>query len=182
LQITSSPSGASVYFDGKLKGTTPLTLTGLSPGPHEILLSRAGSKDYAAPVPIAAGQTTLLDAQLASEGGTGTGTGTVSTLSAASGTGTLIISSTPAGANVYIDGEQSGTTPVTVQNVNAGTHRVLLTLQGYSDISRTITLSTGGQEAVTGDFTGKKGLPGFGAGLCLIVLVLAAVLVHKNGR
>jgi hypothetical protein len=133
-------------------------------------------------VPIAAGQTTLLDAQLASEGGTGTGTGTVSTLSAASGTGTLIISSTPAGANVYIDGEQSGTTPVTVQNVNAGTHRVLLTLQGYSDISRTITLSTGGQEAVTGDFTGKKGLPGFGAGLCLIVLVLAAVLVHKNGR
>ena len=42
LEITSVPPGARVYVDTLYAGTTPVIVGNLSPGPHEILLSRSG--------------------------------------------------------------------------------------------------------------------------------------------
>jgi hypothetical protein len=38
LRVTSTPSGARVLVDGKPRGVTPLSLTDLSPGRHEVML------------------------------------------------------------------------------------------------------------------------------------------------
>ena len=42
LEIDSVPQGARVYVDTIYAGTTPVIVGNLSPGPHEILLSRSG--------------------------------------------------------------------------------------------------------------------------------------------
>jgi PEGA domain len=44
LRVESTPAGAAVLIDGKSRGVTPLTITGLPPGRHEVLIkSDAGS-------------------------------------------------------------------------------------------------------------------------------------------
>jgi hypothetical protein len=55
-------------------------------------------------------------------------------------TGTLSVTSSPAGADVYLDGVQKGTTPVTITGVPTGLHLIRVTLPGYEDYSsRVIT-------------------------------------------
>lgn len=39
LRVSSTPEGAQVLVDGKARGVTPLTLTDLSPGRHEVALN-----------------------------------------------------------------------------------------------------------------------------------------------
>jgi len=55
----------------------------------------------------------------------------------------LIISSTPRGARVQIDGVARGVTPLTVNQLRAGTHRVKITHAGYRPVVRTITVQPG---------------------------------------
>jgi len=44
LHVTSNPAGAHVLLDGKDRGVTPLTLTGVGPGSHDVrLTSSSGS-------------------------------------------------------------------------------------------------------------------------------------------
>ncbi len=42
LEIVSDPAGAGVVVEGRPRGRTPLTLTGLGPGIHEVLVSQGG--------------------------------------------------------------------------------------------------------------------------------------------
>ncbi|WP_198362115.1 PEGA domain-containing protein [Thermococcus pacificus] len=58
------------------------------------------------------------------------------------GSATLTINSTPSGAEVYIDGEYKGTTPLAVQ-LYSGTHTIKLTKQDYENYTTTITLIPG---------------------------------------
>lgn len=46
-------------------------------------------------------------------------------------TGSLYISSTPSGATIELDGEQKGTTPVLLQGILIGSHKVALTLTNH---------------------------------------------------
>jgi len=54
LKLDSTPPGASVYVDGALRGTTPVTST-LSVGSHTVVLKMAGFYDYSRTVTITAG-------------------------------------------------------------------------------------------------------------------------------
>lgn len=42
VTVTSDPSGSRVYLDGSLRGATPLTLSGLAPGRHDLKVRRDG--------------------------------------------------------------------------------------------------------------------------------------------
>ncbi len=55
--------------------------------------------------------------------------------------------STPQGADVYVDGNYQGTTPVTVSALSAGAHQVELHLAGYEVLTSTEYV-TGGQTTV----------------------------------
>jgi hypothetical protein len=62
--------------------------------------------------------------------------------------GILRIDSDVAGAQVFIDREYVGATPVTASNVKPGTHRLNVSAQGYEGIADTIEVSPGPREIV----------------------------------
>lgn len=57
LSVTTSPSGALVYIDGQMKGITPATIPGLSPGTHSIKLILDGYQDLETTTEVTAGTT-----------------------------------------------------------------------------------------------------------------------------
>jgi hypothetical protein len=57
--------------------------------------------------------------------------------------GSLSVTTTPAGAFIFIDGVQRGVTPATIPGLSAGTHTLLLKLDGYQDISTPVTIVAG---------------------------------------
>jgi hypothetical protein len=61
-----------------------------------------------------------------------------------SATGTINISSTPSGAEIFIDGVDQGvTTPFTIPKLSPGTHTYRLVLSGYISATGTITIAAG---------------------------------------
>ena len=64
LSIDSYPSGANVYLDEQYKGTTPLTISGLSPHSYHIALTMEGYRTYVARVSISNGKTSTVSATL----------------------------------------------------------------------------------------------------------------------
>jgi hypothetical protein len=59
------------------------------------------------------------------------------------GTGTINLTSTPPGAEIYVDNQYRGTTPGTIPGLPSGVHTVELRLQGYQTWSTGMTLSSG---------------------------------------
>ena len=55
-------------------------------------------------------------------------------------TGAVSVSSTPPGATVTIDGTSLGTTPFTLRTLPGGTHTLVLHLDGYEDVTDTLTI------------------------------------------
>lgn len=61
-------------------------------------------------------------------------------------TGNLAVASTPSGAQIWIDGSNTGkVTPDTIKNLSAGTHSLTLKLNGYKDTVQTNISITAGQ-------------------------------------
>ncbi|NMB78241.1 MAG: PEGA domain-containing protein [Methanomicrobiales archaeon] len=63
-------------------------------------------------------------------------------------TGTVQVTSIPAGAELYLDGEYRGTTPATISGIPAGSHTVELRLEGYERWSAPVTITPGGTAKV----------------------------------
>jgi hypothetical protein len=59
------------------------------------------------------------------------------------GYGSIDITSSPWGADVYIDGLYKGRTPLTAGNVPAGMHEIILSKEGYEDYKQNITVTSG---------------------------------------
>jgi sugar lactone lactonase YvrE/tetratricopeptide (TPR) repeat protein len=65
IQVNSSPAGAQILLDGSDTGqVTNTTLTGISPGSHEVEVSKEGYVDYKDNVTVTSGQTARVDASL----------------------------------------------------------------------------------------------------------------------
>ena len=141
LSAISAPVGSNVYVDGVLKGTTPssgyLTVSGLSTGTHQSKITKTGYSDYTTSVSITSGGTTTQSAMLI-------------------GTGTLKVSSTPTGANVYVDGVLKGVTPSSGYlsvTLSAEVHTLQVTKTGYIDAITGISITSGGTITKTVAFT-----------------------------
>jgi serine/threonine protein kinase len=117
MAFDSTPQGAQVQIDGKTDPSwiTPFTLSGLSAGQHSVTVSKAGFSSDTRNVEVASGAKTSLTSRL-------------NQLVA-----TLAVSSSPAGANVYVDGKNSGKiTPAQVP-VDQGQHVILVRKSGFID-------------------------------------------------
>ncbi len=125
LFVDSSPQGAQVYVDGELSGRTPVQLV-LGEGVHDVELRLEGYEPYRARVQIRAGQTTRLSPRLI----------------ALVRTGTLEVTSTPDGAEVYVDGSYRGRTPLALE-LDAGVHSVEVRLDGYNSYKARVHLRAG---------------------------------------
>lgn len=131
VKVSSSPSGAYVYMDGVYKGRTPLTLSSVSAKNHNIELDLSGYYDWKSTVAVASGVTQYVKAQLSSVPSTTTGA--------------IDVASSPAGANVYLDGVLKGQTPsagvYTISNVAIGSHTIRVAMNGYQDYTTSIDVS-----------------------------------------
>ena len=114
LYVSSTPSGASVYLDGVLKGLTPKAISGLSLKNYNITISKSGYQNFFTVKKIVAGSNYLNV-----------------TLVPVAQTGTLYISSIPSDAKVFVDGAPKNNTPVTISGLAIGSHRIEVWKQGY---------------------------------------------------
>jgi hypothetical protein len=138
LAITSAPARAAVFLDNALKGVSPLTLTEISAGTHQLRLTKTGYQDYSTTVTVTKGKTTSVSATLTPASGTSREVPATPTTAPAwsfsgTGTGEVAVSSVPLSANVYLDGTWKGVTPVTLTAVSAGSHELRLARSGYQD-------------------------------------------------
>ncbi|MGA8274294.1 MAG: serine/threonine-protein kinase [Candidatus Sulfotelmatobacter sp.] len=117
MAIDSTPQGAQVQLDGKTDPSwvTPFTLSGVNPGQHSVTVSKAGYSTDTRTVEVASGSKAFVVSHL-------------SQLMA-----TLSVASTPAGANVYIDGRDTGKVTPAQVSVDKGQHTVLVRKSGYID-------------------------------------------------
>jgi hypothetical protein len=64
LTVVSRPDGARVFLDGRLAGTTPLSLPQVAAGEHAIRLEREGYRRWSSSVRVAGGQGQRVTASL----------------------------------------------------------------------------------------------------------------------
>lgn len=130
VAVTSDPSGAPVSVDGVSRGATPFSVA-LKPGLHEISVG-AGEQLRSQTVNVTNGG----DARVFFELPRGTESAAVPIAPAVGG---LQVVTEPPGAEVLIDGETRGVAPLTVSDLKAGEHAVVVKGTGEA-VSRTITV------------------------------------------
>jgi hypothetical protein len=132
--IDSTPQGADVYVDGNYEGTSPVTVAGVSDGPHQVELHLAGYEVLTQTVSVTAGQGSTMNLVMVP-------------YSSSSQYGSIDISSDIPGAVIYLDGTYKGSTmsgsTFNIISVSPGSHTLLLHVPGYTDFTRTVQVSTG---------------------------------------
>jgi hypothetical protein len=132
LTVTSNPSGATVIIDGYNAEITPWIFTGLTTGYHTVEVDYSGYEAYVTSVYVDYGANTEINADLTS----------------LVAYGSMVVESTPEGADVYVDGNYQGISPVTIGGLSAGYHQVELHLAGYEVLTSTEKV-VAGQGTVT---------------------------------
>jgi hypothetical protein len=165
LRVNSTPSGADLYLDKAKIGSTPFE--GYVPfGDHVLSLKRENFYEYDTTLQITTGKNFSLSLKLKP------------ILS------NVFVESVPPGAKVWIDDEQKGVTPTTIQNLPLGEHRLKLQKDSYYESTSTFRLSAADgkllsikKDLVLNKTQGRKtkkylslaiGLGGIGAGLYLM--------------
>lgn len=172
LRADSAPAGALVTIDNAPKGTTPylenIGLKGVPYGSHTLTLTKDGYQTATIRFQLCSGFRTDVRADLVPKTPAPTKTITpvpttadlgwgrsspgdvaddepviaaAATLPAESGS--LAITTTPAGAEVYVDGSLRGLSPVTIDRLAPGTHAVHLKLSGYADNTAQVAITAG---------------------------------------
>lgn len=125
LVVDSRPAGAEVYLDGRMSGRTPVSLQ-VNPGRHEVELRLAGYQPYRVVVNPRPGERVQVFAQLVPE----------------ARQGTLAVTSSPSGAEVYVEGVLRGRTPLSL-SLPEGRYAVELKAPGYEPYRATVQVRRG---------------------------------------
>lgn len=142
LRLTSRPPGALVVLDGREVGRTPLVLPGLGEGRHRLRLEHDQYR--------ASQQVIGMDALTASLGRRSRWALRLRRAAIPLHVrmvriphGGLVVNSTPAGAEVYVDNEFIGTTPLRRGTVPAGLRRLRLVAPGYETWAEPVEVKAG---------------------------------------
>lgn len=142
LNVESDPSGAEVRIDDTLRGTTPLLLS-VPAGSHTLAVQH-GSNVKRLNIEIAGGTANAYHVAWAEP----------ASVSPAPVTGSLSVVSDPPGSAVVVDGTARGQTPVTIRELSAGRHDVLVRSTGTTyqrsvqvEAGTTVSLVVGGAAA-----------------------------------
>ena len=129
LVVESEPAGASVFVDGVFHGVTPLGLRRLVSGAHTVRLEKAGYRTAFASADPSGGRG-VDRVELEPEP-----------------TGGLDVGSTPAGAEVYLDGEFRGVTPLSLEGLRPGPRSVRVEKTNCRPATATVVIRPGGRAA-----------------------------------
>ncbi len=126
LSVTSNPSGATLYIDGRKFGVTPLTVPGLKQGAYTIRILRLYHEPHEEKVEIRRGE--RIEKHLELE----------------RGKGILSIVAKPVSASVYLNGvKQKRPTPLRVEGLISGLHRVRVEADRYRGQERGVEILPG---------------------------------------
>jgi formylglycine-generating enzyme required for sulfatase activity len=126
LLISSNPTGANVFINGKFHGKTEIQLSDLTPGKALIKLEKDGYQSIENEIMIRKGKTITFSQVLESN------------------FARVKINSTPPGARWYLDDVYMGETPDQVNNLEPGkTHEIKITKKGYLDWRESIGTKKG---------------------------------------
>jgi len=125
--VDSTPQGAQFQMDGKSDPSwvTPFTVSGLGPGKHIVSVNKSGYTSETRSLDIVSAGKSSLVFHLAP----------INAL--------VVVSSTPAGANIMLDGKPTGKVTPAQFAVEKGSHTVLLKKQGFLDETTTADLGPG---------------------------------------
>ncbi len=123
LKITTNPSSAKIYLDGKHIGKSPQTISEVSIDTHQITAQMDGYAEATRTVEVAPGEN--IDVSL-----------TLKQLF-----GSIAVNSVPWG-KVFLDGKEIGETPLTKDNIPAGKHQIRISREGHIDAIEDITIKS----------------------------------------
>ena len=133
IELRSSPSRASVYVDGEFVGYTPMRF-GARAGSHNVRVESDGYEPYTESFNLRGGETKTVNAQLQQ----------------VQRSGTISFTSSPSGADVYVDGRYVGTTPTGQLRFEPGTYTARFERDGYQSTSVQFTVRRGEDRTVDG--------------------------------
>lgn len=127
LNISSFPSGATIYLDGQIKGATQMVIQGITPGVHVLRLTLRGFQPFEQQIQFSTGEMKLLNVPLQPE--------------IIISRGTLGLSVDPQDSTVMIDGmvynTSGGNLTVTL---DAGNHNLVVSKPNYITQSLPFTI------------------------------------------
>src|SRR5262245_55343360 len=127
LTVVTRPAGAQLTVDGADRGVTPLAMS-LDAGDHVVTV-RLGQEERVIPVTVGAGADIMRDLEL-------------TTAVPREVFGQLSIGTDPPGARVTVDGQPSGTTPMTLDHLTVGEHAVAVA-SATGTAERRVTIAAG---------------------------------------
>ncbi len=151
ISVTSDPAGAAILLDGKDTGkVTPATINADKAGNHTILIRKQGYLDETTTANLQTGQTSHYAATLRALGSTddikiGGKFKKMFGGSDAAGMGAITIKTSPKGAQVAVNNRILDKNSPVDFYLNPGTYVIDVTLSGYSNIHRVVTVDKGGK-------------------------------------
>ncbi|MDP1932898.1 MAG: PEGA domain-containing protein [Gammaproteobacteria bacterium] len=131
VSLSTEPAGAEILVNGQLLGTTPYNAEILQ-GQHEVTLKLAGHKAWQDRLEVVAGETLALPSVVLERAD-----------------GLVFIRSQPSGANVTINGQFRGQTPIEVALPPGRTHEITLFRSGFDAASRSIQTRPDQEQDIT---------------------------------
>jgi hypothetical protein len=122
-------------MNGNFQGYSPITLPNLPPGTYSLKATLSGYTPDSQLNNVYAGQTAAYYPTLQQSP------------PPPRSTGTIYAKSSPSGANVYVDGNYNGVTPMTL-TLYPGNHNIVLKLSGYNDWSTTVYVTAGSSQTI----------------------------------
>jgi len=125
VTVRTTPEGATVVVNGRLAGGSPVTLSGLKPGTYLLRFEKQGFTTLNKTIEVIAGSQDL-EAQLVPEPA-----------------GSVRVSVKPDGAEVLLDGEFRGLTPLGPLTVPAGLHELLVRKTNFAPYVMQVNVEPG---------------------------------------
>jgi serine/threonine-protein kinase len=138
LIVRSEPSGALVTMSGRRVGETPLVVSDLPLGTHDVRIARPGHVPRTERVTLGATSPSRTLSVTLQPGLPAVG----------SSRGAIDVDSRPRGARVLVDGRFVGHAPLRVAELGAGEHQVTLELGGYHSATGRVSVEAGRAQAV----------------------------------
>lgn len=126
ILVHTSPEGALVSLNGEVVGVTPLPVLTVQPGVHDLVITKEGFRDVSRTLEV--GDFERYDMSV-----------TLDPIEAV--TSQLVITSSPVGAQIELDGQTLGVTPLEVQ-VTQGDYDLRVSLEGFADKVQAITVQS----------------------------------------
>ena len=125
LYVESDPTGATVLVNGQARGRTPVLVRRVPVGEAALELRVPGAEPVIRRVVVKAMEVVNVSIRIEV------------------GRSVLTVVSDPPKAKVFIDGVPAGRTPLTLEDLAPGRHRVVLLMDGHPKTERTVSLMPG---------------------------------------